>query len=203
MTDSNVIPDGGIAEPSSSLLDRVRAHDQVAWERLVNLYSPLVFAWCRRGGLQPADAADVGQQVFLDVARGVREFRRAGGSFCAWLRVIARNRLCDHFRTAQTQGDRAEGGDALQRLEQMVADSDSSDLGSDREEEALLFRRATELMRREFEERTWQAFWMVVIDGRPAAEAAGRLGMSANAVYLARGRVLRRLREEFVDLVDL
>ena len=204
MTDSNVLTNGGaLDEPSSSLLNRVRGRDQDAWERLVNLYTPLVFEWCRRSGLQPADAADVGQQVFLAVAHGVRDFRREGGSFRAWLRAIARNRLCDFFRTARTHSDRAEGGDAVRRLEEVIGDPESSDPAADRAEEALLFHRATELMRAEFEERTWRAFWLVVIDGRPTAEVASGLGMSANAVYLARGRVLRRLREEFTDLVDL
>jgi RNA polymerase sigma-70 factor (ECF subfamily) len=203
VTDSNVLTNGAAAEPSSSLLNRVRVHDQAAWERLVNLYSPLVFEWCRRGGLQAADAADVGQQVFLSVARGVREFHREGegGSFRAWLRTITRNRLCDYFRAVRTHGDRAVGGDGLQKLEEMIEDSVASDPDADHAEEALLFRRATELMRAEFEERTWQAFWKVVIDGGRPAEVALELGMSPNAVYLARGRVLRRLREEFGDLL--
>jgi RNA polymerase sigma-70 factor, ECF subfamily len=206
VTDANVLTNGVVAEPSSSLLHRVQSYDPAAWERLVNLYTPLVFRWCRRCGLQPADAADVGQQVFLAVARKVRDFRRnrPGGSFRAWLRAIARNRLRDFFRTARTRDARAAGGDAFAWLEQVAAGPDPSDpTPEDGEEEALLFRRATELMQAEFEERTWQAFWQSAVDGRRAAEVAAGLGMTANAVYLARGRVLRRLREEFADLVGL
>ena len=207
MTDANVLNNSEVvAEPSSSLLQRVQAYDPAAWERLVNLYSPLVFRWCRRCGLQPADAADVGQQVFLAVARKVSDFRRErpGGSFRAWLRAIARNRLRDFFRAARTRDARAAGGDAFAWLDQTAGAPGSSDPGpEERDEEALLFRRAVGLMQAEFEDRTWQAFWQVVIDGRRAAEVAERLGMTANAVYLARGRVLRRLREEFADLVDL
>ena len=91
-------------------------------------------------------------------------------------------------------------GDALEQAAEPLSDSDPA---SDREEEALVYRRAMELMQAEFEERTWRAFWQVVVDGRPAGEAAHDLGMSPNAVYLARSRVLRRLREEFADLMDL
>jgi RNA polymerase sigma-70 factor (ECF subfamily) len=205
VTDSDVLINGALAEPSSSLLARVRACDQAAWERLVNLYSPLVYRWCRQSGLQAADAADVGQQVFLAVARKIGDFRRDrdGDSFRGWLRTIAMNRLCDHQRTLGK--NRAEGGDALDGLAQLAAaDSGASDTKSQREEEeSLLFRRAMDLMRTEFEEKTWQAFWQVVVDGRSPADVGRDLGMTANAVYLARGRVLRRLREEFADLIDL
>lgn len=205
MTDSNVLNNGAFDEPSSSLLARVRARDQTAWERLVNLYSPLVYRWCRQGGLQAADAADVGQQVFLAVARKIGDFRRdrAGDSFRGWLRSIALNRLCDHQRSLAK--GRIEGGAALEGLAQLAADdSGASDTKSERdEEEALLFRRAMDLMRTEFEEKTWQAFWQVVVDGRSPADVGRDLGMTANAVYLARGRVLRRLRQEFADLIDL
>ena len=205
MTDSNVLTNGALAEPSSSLLARVRACDQAAWERLVNLYSPLVYRWCRQSGLQAADAADVGQQVFLAVARKVGDFRRDrdGDSFRGWLRAIAMNRLFDYRRALEK--NRAEGGDALDGLAQLAAeDSGATDTQSERDvEEAILFRRAMDLMRTEFEDKTWQAFWQVLIDGRTPADVAHDLGMTANAVYLARGRVLRRLREEFADLIDL
>lgn len=205
MTDSNVLNSGALAEPSSSLLARVRARDQAAWERLVNLYSPLVYRWCKQCGLQAADAADIGQQVFLAVARKVGDFRRdrAGDSFRGWLRAIAMNRLHDHRRTVAK--DKIEGGDALDGLALLDADaSGASETKSQREEEeSLLFRRAMDLMRTEFEEKTWQAFWQVIVDGRRPADVGRDLGMTANAVYLARGRVMRRLREEFADLIDL
>src|SRR5262245_29431146 len=76
VTDGNVNQGGGSASTSSTLLERVRAQDQEAWQRLVHLYSPLVYGWCRRSGLQDADAADVGQEVFRDVAGAIAGFRR-------------------------------------------------------------------------------------------------------------------------------
>jgi RNA polymerase sigma-70 factor, ECF subfamily len=201
VTESNVPTNGAAAEPSSSLLMRVRLSDQAAWERLVNVYSPLVYRWCKESGLQPADAADIGQQVFLAVARKVRDFRRDGdgGSFRGWLRAITRNRLCDYYRATMTREERP-GGDALDQAADAPGDLDPA---SDQEEEALVYRRAVELMQVEFEERTWRAFWQMVVDGRRAGEVARDLDMSPNAVYLARSRVLRRLREEFADLMDL
>jgi RNA polymerase sigma-70 factor, ECF subfamily len=205
VTDANVPSGGGAAEPSSSLLARVRASEQAAWARLVDLYSPLVYRWCRQAGLQAADAADVGQQVFLAVARKVRDFRRdrEGDSFRGWVREITRNKVSDHFR-ARAGAPPAEGGDALLGVaEETAAGPDASDAAADPEEEGLLYRRAVELIRAEFEPRTWQAFWQVVVDGRPPADVAGALGTTRNAVYLAKARVLRRLREEFADLMDL
>ena len=113
------------------------------------------------------------------------------------------NRLHDHQRTLAK--GKIEGGDALDGLALLDADdSGASETKSQREEEErLLFRRAMDLMQAEFEEKTWQAFWQVIVDGRSPADVGGDLGMTANAVYLARGRVLRRLREEFADLIDL
>jgi RNA polymerase sigma-70 factor (ECF subfamily) len=154
--------------------------------------------------LQAADAADVGQQVFLAVARKVRDFRRdrKGDTFRGWLRTITRSKICDHLRALPEA--RAEGGDATLRLQEMAAEeSGGSDPETERREEGLLYRRALELIQTEFEARTWQAFWQVVIDGRSPQDVARDLGTTPNAVYLARSRVLKRLREEFVDLVDL
>lgn len=206
MTDSNSLSNRGAGEPSSSLLNRIREYDQIAWERLVSLYSPLIYRWCRLAGLQPADAADVGQQVFLAVARQVCGFSRdrGAGSFRAWLRTLTRYSVCDHYRAMQTKEEKTEGANALERLEKIAAEElAKTDPAAERDEESLLFHRAITLMQAEFAETTWQAFWQVVVDGRSASDVSRDLGMSANAVYLARGRVLRRLREEFSDLMDM
>jgi RNA polymerase sigma-70 factor (ECF subfamily) len=177
--------------------------DQAAWERLVALYTPLVYRWCRCSGLQAADAANVGQEVFLAVARKIGDFRRdrPQDSFRAWLRTITRNKIADHFRRVWSQLA-AGGGDELATVPDPRAE-DQLDGPQASEEVSLLFRRAVELIEAEFEEPTWRAFWRVVIDGVSPGEAAAELGLSLNAVYLAKSRVLRRLREEFADLEDL
>jgi RNA polymerase sigma-70 factor (ECF subfamily) len=187
------------------LLERTRAQDQAAWERLVTLYSPLVYRWCRQAGLQPADAADVGQEVFRAVARKIGDFRRdrPGDSFRGWLRVITQNKLRDHERKQAKEGGGVGGSDALRKLQQVPAQPrDSPEPASDADEERIVYRQALELIRAEFEERTWQAFSRVVMDGVRPADVAAELGLTVNAVYLARSRVLRRIREEFADLVD-
>src|SRR5262249_17465517 len=184
---------------SVSLLERVKAHDQQAWERLVSLYAPLVERWCRRASLQQADLADVRQEVFLAVARSVADFRRdrPGDTFRGWLRGITRNKVNDHWRKVQARLPEAPAGD---HLGQQALDEPEPAEAS--EEVHGLYRRALELVRRDFEEPTWQAFWRIVVDGQAPAAVAADLQTTLNAVYLAKGRVLRRLREEFQDLIE-
>jgi RNA polymerase sigma-70 factor (ECF subfamily) len=194
----------GAGSTSLSLLERVRSKDQRAWERLVSLYTPLVDRWCRRDGLQDADTADVRQKVFMAVADHIGEFKReeTSGTFRGWLRTITRNKVCDHWRTEATKA--ATGGsDAYAQLLQ-VASAEPEDVpaGVESEDAGVLYRRAVELIATDFEERTWKAFWMVVVEDRLPVDAAAELGMSANAVYLAKARVLARLREEFAGLID-
>lgn len=186
---------------STSLLQRVQAYDQAAWQRMVSLYSPLVFRWCCQAGLQSADAADVGQEVFRAVARKVRDFRRdrPGDSFRGWLRSITRNKLRDFARRRLSEVP-VVGGDALGQVEEWPEEDD--DPGDDPADTRLLFRRAVELIRAEFEERTWRAFWQVTVEDHRPEDVAHELYISVNAVYLAKSRILRRLREEFADLID-
>lgn len=186
-----------------SLLQQVKAQDQRAWERLVHLYGPLVYSWCRKAGLQPADAADVGQEVFRAVARKVVEFRRdeAGGSFRGWLRTIARNKIRDFARrgSARVQGE--GGSEAQDALLQVPLDEPDGPEQLDPEEDRLLYHRALGLLRAEFKGPTFQAFWRVAVEDERPADVAAALGLSVNAVYLAKSRVLRRLRDEFAGLL--
>jgi RNA polymerase sigma-70 factor, ECF subfamily len=157
------------------------------------LYTPLVYRWCRRRGLQQADAEDVVQEVFRTVLTRIHDFRRCrpGDSFRGWLWTIAYHKLGDHFRAS---AGRAAGGP--EHLEPAAVAPPDSDSGGTDGAAAGLCRRACELVRGEFEERTWQAFWGVAVEDRRPADVAAALGLSVNAVYLAKSRVLRRLREE-------
>lgn len=180
---------------SPTLVEAVRRGDADAWGRLARLYGPLVYAWCRRAGLQAADAEDVLQEVFVTVASRIGEFRHGGESdtFRGWLWAITRFKIGDWLRRREKQPVGAGGSEALERLQ---ATPEPPELP---EEEPVgpsgLHQRALELVRGEFEDRTWQAFWRVVVQGRDPADVAGELGLSRNAVYIARSRVLRRLRE--------
>jgi RNA polymerase sigma-70 factor (ECF subfamily) len=175
----------------------------VAWERLVRLYAPLVYRWCRAEHLQAADAADVGQEVFQAVAQNIGGFRRdqPGHSFRAWVSVIARHKIVDH-RRRRPGVPAARGGSQMQTEVQFLPDG-RRDLNGQAEETRVLFRRAVDLIQGDFEEKTWRAFLRVVVDGASPADVAAELELTVNAVYLAKARVLRRLREEFADLEDI
>ena len=187
---------------SRSLLARVQADDAAAWERLVHLYAPLVWHWCRRWQLQDEDAADVFQEVFQSVALHIATFRKdkASDTFRGWLRAIARNKIHDHFRRLGREPGGVGGSDAQKRLAQFPATEPPDDDASERLAERSLFARALDAIRGEFEDRTWQAFWRTAVDGVAAKEVAGELGMTAGAVRVAKSRVLHRLRAELGDL---
>lgn len=201
-------PNSGEDEPQSStatspsLLTRVKADDAVAWDRLVGLYAPLVYHWCRRADLPEQEIADVFQDVFQAVAAHIGAFRReaASDTFRGWLRAITRNKVRDHFRKVGREPGGAGGTEAqllFARLADDCPDGDDSDGGTT---DQGLFDRALELIRGEFEERTWQAFWLTAVEDRRTDEVATELAMTPGAVRVAKSRVLRRLREEMSEL---
>jgi RNA polymerase sigma-70 factor (ECF subfamily) len=184
------------------LLDRLKTHEAEAWQRLVKLYGPMVYGWCRRSGVQAEDAEDLLQEVLRSVAMHVADFRhdRPGDSFRAWLREITRNKICNFFRDKAGQVRAPGGSDAQQRLSQILdplPDAPSED--EQLKEESGLIRLASQMIRAEFEDRTWRAFYYTTVDCRPGAEVAAELGMSLQAVYKAKSRVLQRLRQELLE----
>ncbi len=188
---------------SRTLLERVRADDQRAWQRLLFLYGPLVRYWCNRWGVSGADAEDVAQDVFQAVAVGLNNFRndRPDDTFRGWLRSVTRHKSLDFLRSRARHPAAAGGTDAHLRLEQ-VADP-VSDAGDDPQEQTTgLYHRAMELVRGEFEAKTWHAFWRAAVDGHPVDMIAQELGITPAGVRKAKSRVLRRLKEEIGDLID-
>ena len=190
---------------SRSLLVRAGENDSTAWQRLVSLYSPLVYRWCRQAGLQRADAADVGQEVFQSVARGLASFRhrRPTDTFRGWLRTITKNKIKDWRRRRPGELTGVPGLDQRPGAKSHHYELPDADESLNQREARMLVTRALGLIRRDFHERTWQAFEQVTLEGVRARDAAERLGMSVNAVYMARWRVLNRLREEFADLLEV
>lgn len=193
--------DAGGADPgstASSLVAGVKALDPGAWRRFAALYGPLVYGWARRAGLRGEDAADVTQEVFRSVAARAASLRHggAGDTFRGWLWTITHNKLRDFWR-ARATSPQGVGGSEARELLLLVAEAESQSGTSPRFGGVL--RRAVELVRSEFEDRSWQAFWRVTVDGRTAADVARELGMTANAVYVARSRILRRLRDVLSD----
>lgn len=180
----------------------MRHHDPQAWRRLTELYGPLVYHWGRRHGLSAEDASDVTQEVFAAVSGAIDRFLHSPeqGTFRGWLWTIARNKLRDHFRR-ESDRELADGGTAaFQRLVLIPESwSDESHDVTDRIELRKLFHRALDRVRSEFEDRTWQAFWLSTVELRDTADIAAELNLSTNSVRQAKSRVLRRLRRELGD----
>jgi RNA polymerase sigma-70 factor (ECF subfamily) len=188
---------------SSGLLGEVKANAADGWTRMTRLYAPLVFYWCLRQGLQPADAEDVVQEVFRTIAARVGEFQRkeGSGSFRAWLRTITRHKIGDLLRAKRRRVERLRDPTEEQFWHdtprgQPVVDDPDVPLP---EETAILYARVLEIVESEFEPSTWRAFYRVVIDGVSPKAVAEELGLSVNSVYLAKSRVLRRVRDELGD----
>jgi RNA polymerase sigma-70 factor, ECF subfamily len=182
-----------------SLLERLGGpQEKEAWERFVQLYSPLLCHWAQRLGLEGHDAADLVQDVFTVLVQKLPGFRYDPGKrFRAWLWTVTLN-----CRRARLRGQKAPvQPDDAEVLLQATA-PDHLEAFAEEEYRQYLTRRALELMQAEFQPTTWKAFWENVVNERPAAEVADELGLTENAVYLAKGRVLRLLRQELAGLLD-
>ncbi len=170
----------------ASLLERLRQPgDQASWARFVDLYTPLLFRWARRAGLKEQDAADLIQDVFQILVKTLPAF-------------VYDTILLNQWRTGLRR-----------RTEEPLADGDAhlvqaadQDAFIEKEYRDHLISRALQLMKTDFRPSTWQACWQHVACNKPAATVAAELGITVRAVYLAKARVLRRLREELDGLCD-
>jgi RNA polymerase sigma-70 factor (ECF subfamily) len=177
----------------ASLLIRLRdEQDAQAWGEFVEIYTPLVYGFLRRRGLQDADAEDVTQDVFRTVARSVGRFDcdRRLGTFRGWLFSVVRSRLSD-FRTRRARR-LAESGetDVLDHLEEHATEG-----VWDQDYRRELFDWATRRVRGDFQDSTWQAFWRTGVQGENTKQVAASLNMSEGAVYIAKCRVLARIKQ--------
>ena len=186
----------------ASLLERLRDPcDEQAWQKLVRVYTPLMRAWLRPAALQPADVDDLTQRVLEVVVRKLPQFVHSGrpGAFRAWLRGITVNVLRE-FRRAGKPAGQASGTDGL--LEQLEDPDSGLSRWWDQEHNRHVVNGLLRLVERDFTPATWRAFRRVVFDELPADAVAAELGMSVNAVLVAKWRVLTRLRQEARGLVD-
>jgi RNA polymerase sigma-70 factor (ECF subfamily) len=184
------------------LLVRIRNNeDREAWQQFVDLYAPIIFQLARRRGLQDADAADVTQEVFRSVAGAVKtlEYDSQRGAFRGWLYTVTRNKLND-FQSSRRRRDQGIGDTANQMLLQEKAAPDEEADVWNREFQQRLFSWAAEQIRRECKDSTWRAFWLMVVEGKSGAEAAEALGMTVGAVYVAKSRVLARVKKQIDEL---
>jgi RNA polymerase sigma-70 factor (ECF subfamily) len=176
-----------------SLLQRLKtAPAREGWDRLVSLYTPLLYYWARKQGLQEADAADLVQDVLTVLVRELPRFEYdRDGSFRNWLRTVLLNRLRQLRRRPSPAA-----------LEADVEGERGPDFLDEAEYRARLTARAMEIMQSQFQEKTWRACQALVVEERPGAEVAAELGMNLDAVYAARSRVLRKLRQELDGLFE-
>jgi RNA polymerase sigma-70 factor (ECF subfamily) len=180
----------------ASLLVRLRnPRDEAAWRVFLDLYGPLVYGYIRKQGLQDADAADLSQDVLGAVAGAVGrlEYDPRQGAFRNWLFTVVRHKL-SNWRRAQRNRPDGRNGTPQQFLERYAAPG-AANAECEREWEQRLFAWACEQVRRDVSAVTWQAFWRTFIDGQSGKQVAADLGQSVAAVYLARRRVLTRLKE--------
>jgi RNA polymerase sigma factor (sigma-70 family) len=176
--------------------------DSAAWGEFVAIYEPLVYRLGRLKGLQDADARDLCQEVFHAVARAIDRWDPGRGSFRCWLSRIARNLLIN-FLTRRQQQYRASGASSIRDLLEAQPALDASATALfEAEHERRLFQWAAEEVRAEFTPSSWQAFWQTALEDRPPGEVAAELGLSVGAVYVARSRVLSRLRRRIKQLCD-
>jgi RNA polymerase sigma-70 factor (ECF subfamily) len=184
---------------ASSLVNLARQNDSQAWFRLMTIYQPLVHGWCLAAQLQPSDAADVSQEVFQAVANHIKKFDRARtGSFRAWLKKIFRSKLINFFRTQATLPVSVDGQHLEEFVARLVTEFDSAD-NIQRERKQLL-QQILRVIRQDFNEKTWEAFWLSVVVNQRTSVIAQELHMSSAAICSARARVLRRLRETLEGL---
>lgn len=183
---------------TSSLILELQESEKKRWEQFVRVYTPLIRFWISKHQIAANSQDDVLQECLVSVLKSIKEFTRADskGTFRAWLKTIVHRRVLDHFRQ-QSRNQAQHKGD-LNYLESVVP-SNPEDLDAEEQEFLQLKARAMELVRQSCSERTWQMFWQTVVENRPSAVVAENFGVSSAAVRVARGRILKKLRNLLID----
>jgi RNA polymerase sigma-70 factor (ECF subfamily) len=189
---------------SVTLLERLKATRprEEDWQRLQEIYLPLIQTWLGRVPGLGGEAADLAQETFLVLVREIPRFRRQReGSFRAWLRQITVNRVRTFHRQSRRRPRSRQ--DATDSYLDQLADP-ASDLARqwDRDHDRHVFQKLLSTVQADFAPSTWQAFERFAIAGASAARVAAELGLTENAVLLAKSRVLKRLRQEAGELLD-
>ncbi len=190
---------------SQSLLERLRDRaNKQAWQRLLSIYDPWLRGWLARHDLQPADVEDVLQEILTVVSTKLPEFVHNGrpGAFRTWLRTILINQVRHFLRGQRTRQAALSPHHETAWLDQLEDPHSALSRQWDQEHDQQLVRRLLAGIQAEFNPATWQVFHLLVLEDCPAAEVAQRLGLTPNAVYVAKARVLARLRAELRGLVD-
>ncbi len=186
---------------SDSLLRRLKASDHEAWERFATLYSPLIYAWCRQAGLQPHDASEISSDVTQSVFGAIQKFEP--GRFRSWLRVVTKNRIHDFLKKKRAI---AIGGTTFKGTLEQVQDPGlepwDESAAVAKQETSFLYLRAVDLIQHEFSSQHCAIFRAYVMDGRDTEEVADQFGVSLDCIYQVKSRILKRLRDEFREIIE-
>lgn len=190
------------ARTSPTLLDRLRRDpaNQAAWSEFLQRYTPRIYGWCRRWDLQPADAEEVTQNVLLKLVGKLATFAYdPSRSFRGWLKTLTHHAWIDYLESVKSRGIGGDGSRAMAVLQSIEA---RDDLVQRLEEEFdhELLEEAMARVRKRVEPQTWEAFRLTSLEGLSGAEAAVRIPMKEAMVFIARGRVLKLLRQEVQNL---
>jgi RNA polymerase sigma-70 factor (ECF subfamily) len=191
-------------ETRHSLLFRAQTGEENAWKDLTGLYRPLIIGWLNRQGVPAGDLEDLAQDVLLSVVKNLPAFEHSGrrGAFRAWLRTIVCSRTIDYWRAIDA-GTKGQGGSGAAATLQQLADPDSElNRQWDEEHDRYVVDCLLDLVHEQFEPATLQAFRRLGLEGASGAEAAQELNLSVAAVYVAKSRVLQRIRQLAEGLID-
>src|SRR5262245_44046260 len=186
-----------------SLLLRIQdPRNQAAWAEFVAIYEPLVYRLARRKGLQDADARDLCQDVFRAVAKAARRWvpDPERGSFRGWLFRIARNLMLNFVRYQRRHPHGTGDSDVARLIDVQFAAADEPSRRAEEQYRRELFQIAARAIEPEFARSTWLAFWRTAVEAGQIAVVAQELGLSPGAVYIARSRVLARLRQRVEEI---
>lgn len=187
---------------ASLLLRITNPADRDAWEEFVSIYFPIIYRMGRKRGFQDADAQDLAQRVLSSVASAVKDWEHnpQRARFSTWLTTVTRNAIIDTLRRAKPDQRVSGGTSMLDQIHRIPQSDDSAEAEIEREYRRQIFRHAAALVRDEFEESTWSAFWLTTVENLPIADASKQLGTSIGSIYAARSRVMRRLKDKVSHL---
>lgn len=192
-------------DTSLSLLQRARNSDEnEAWHRLNELYAPLIRSWLLKYDLQASDVDDLAQEVMLAVSRNIESFDHNGhpGAFRAWLKSILVNRLRNFWRSRDRRPGASGGSDMDRRLAELDDPASQVTLIWNKEHDQHVLKHLLAIVEPQFAATSWAAFRKTTLEGQKPNAVAADLGISLNAVFIAKSRVISRLRQEADGLIE-